>query len=94
MFFGLHKMKIIHYLFSLWSPLELGTFLISEDPYPNFELFQTETWYFFDFLTPPPPLFGPFPKFPCFLLWKASLSFAYINQKHTARVILAQLYAK
>ena len=117
MFFGSHKMKMSHYFFSLWYPLELGTFLIS----PNFELFPTETWDFFDFLTTPPtppiwtvsqisPLFsleifpqqgcqslqvvipslfsqlsyiiasyylhlhfGPFPKFPRFLVWKPSL---------------------
>ena len=45
-----HKMKI-----GLWYPLELGTFLISEDPPPNFGLFPTETWDFFDFCTIPPP---------------------------------------
>ena len=39
-----------HYLISLWYPLELGTFLISEDPAPYFELFPTETWDFFIFL--------------------------------------------
>ena len=43
MFLGPHKMKISHYCFSLWYPLELG----------NFELFPTETWDFFDFLTTP-----------------------------------------
>ena len=71
MFLGPHKMKMSHYFISFWYPLELGTFLISEDPPPNFELFPTEIWDFFDFLTTP-PLFGPFPKFPRFLLWKAS----------------------
>ena len=40
----------------------------------NFELFPIETWDFLDFLTTPPPLFRPFPKFPRFLVWKASLS--------------------
>ena len=42
-------------------------------PPPNFELFPTKTWDFFDFLTTP-PLFGPFPKVPRFLVWKASLT--------------------
>ena len=37
------------------------------------ELFPNETWDFFDFLTPPPPLFGLIPKFSCFFDWKASL---------------------
>ena len=55
MFLGPHKMKMSHYFISLWYPLELGTFLISEDPLPNFELFPTETWDFFDFFTTPPP---------------------------------------
>ena len=66
MFFGPHKMKMSHYLFSLWNPLDF------RGPPPNFELFPTESWDFFDFLTTP-PLFGPFPKFPRLLLWKASL---------------------
>ena len=48
-----------YYFISLWYPLELGTFLISKDPPPNFELFPTETWDFFDFLTTPPP-FPPY----------------------------------
>ena len=39
----------------------------------NFELFPTETRDFFEFLTTPLPLFGRFPKFPRFLVWKASL---------------------
>ena len=63
-----------HHFISLWYPLKLGTFLISEDPPPNFELFPTETWDFFDFLTTPPPIwtnsqvsllfqFESFPKF-------------------------------
>ena len=30
MFLGPHKMKMSHYLISLWYPLELGTFLISD----------------------------------------------------------------
>ena len=34
MFLGPHKMKMRHYFISLWYPLELGTFLISEDPPP------------------------------------------------------------
>ena len=51
---GPHKMKMSHYFISLCYLLELGTFLISEDP-PNFELFPTETSDFFDFLTTPPP---------------------------------------
>ena len=46
-----------HYLSvsdTLWN---LGLFFISEDPPPpNFELFPTETWDFFDFLTTPPPI--------------------------------------
>ena len=63
-----HKMKI-----GLWYPLELGTFLISEDPPPNFEFFPTETWDCFDFFTPS-PLFGLFHKFPRFFVWKASLT--------------------
>ena len=37
-----------HYWFGLWYPLELGTFLISEDPPPNFELFLTETMCLLD----------------------------------------------
>ena len=52
-----------HHFISLGYPLKLGTFLISEDPPHNFELFPTETWDFFDFLTTPPPLFGLIPKF-------------------------------
>ena len=36
--------------------LNLGLFFISEDPPPNFEVFPTETWDFFDFLTTLPPL--------------------------------------
>ena len=40
---------------------------------PYFELFPTETWDFFDFLTNP-PLFGLIPKFRCFFDWKVSLS--------------------
>ena len=47
--------------------------MISEDPPSNFELFPTETWDFFDFLTTP-PLFGLIPKFRCFFNWKTSLS--------------------
>ena len=62
-----------HHFISLWYPLKLGTFLISEDPTPNFELFPTETWDFFDFLTTP-PLVGLIPKFKVFFDWKASLS--------------------
>ena len=34
MFFGSHKMKMSHYFFNLWYPLEHGTLLISEDPPP------------------------------------------------------------
>ena len=56
MFLGPHKMKMSHYFISLWYPPELVTFLISEDPPPNFELFPTEIWDFFDFLTTPPPI--------------------------------------
>ena len=41
-------------------------------PTPNFELFPTGTWDFFDILRTPPP-FGLFFKFPRFLVWKASL---------------------
>ena len=52
-----------HHFISLWYPLKLGTFLISEDPPPNFELFPTETWDFFDFLTTPPPYLDLFPSF-------------------------------
>ena len=48
-------MKMSHHFISLWYPLKLGTFLISEDPPPNFELFPTETWDFFDFFQPPTP---------------------------------------
>ena len=45
MFFGSHKMKMSHYFFNLWYPLEHGTLLISEDPPPpNFEIFPTETF--------------------------------------------------
>ena len=39
--------------------------MISEDPPPNFELFPTETWDFFDFLTTP-PLNAKFPSFVAF----------------------------
>ena len=53
---GPHKMKMSHYFISLWYSLELGTFLISEDPPHNFELSPTETWDFFDFLTTPFPI--------------------------------------
>ena len=74
MFFGPHNMKMSHHFISLWYPLKLGTFFISEDPPPNFELFPTESWDFFEFLTTP-PLFGLIPKFGCFFDWKASLSF-------------------
>ena len=35
MFFGPHNMKMSHHFISLWYPLKLGTFLISEDPPPN-----------------------------------------------------------
>ena len=52
--------------------MKLGTFWKCEDPPPKFELFPTETWDFFDFLTTP-PLFGLIPKFGCFFDWKASL---------------------
>ena len=38
-----------------FSQLKLGTFWKCEDPPPNFELFPTETWDFFDFLTTPHP---------------------------------------
>ena len=31
-------MKMSNYLFNLWYPLELGTFLISEDPPPHWAL--------------------------------------------------------
>ena len=55
-----------HYFIGLWCTQELGTFLISEDPSPNFELFPTETWDFFDFLTNPR-----------FLVRKASLTYCY-----------------
>ena len=34
MFLGYYMMKMSHYFISLWYPLELGTFLISEDPPP------------------------------------------------------------
>ena len=57
------------YFISLWYPLELGTFLISEDPPPNFELFPTETWDFFDFLTTPsPPIWTLYQLSPLFSL--------------------------
>ena len=84
MFFGPHNMKMSHHFFSLWYPLKLGTFLISEDPPPNFELFPTETWDFFDFLTT--HLFGLIPKFCCFFDWKASLMHSHIN--YSKRVII------
>ena len=74
MILGPHKMKMSHYFISLWYPLELGTFLISEDHPPNFELFPTETWDFFDFSkTPPQKKKFQIPKFRCFFDWKASL---------------------
>ena len=73
MFLGPHKMKMSHY-FSVFDTLwNLGLFWFPKTPPPNFELFPTETWDFFDFLTTP-PLIGPFPKFPRFLDWKASLT--------------------
>ena len=40
---------------------------------PNFELFPTETWDFFDFSTTPPPPKCQISKFRCFFDWKASL---------------------
>ena len=67
MFLGPHKMKMSHYFSVLNTLWNLGLFL-----FKNFKLFPTETWDFFYFLTTPPP-FGPFPKFPRPLLWKASL---------------------
>ena len=46
--------------------MELRTFfLFPKNLPPNFELFPTETWDFFDFLRPPP----------IWTVWKASLSF-------------------
>ena len=73
MFLGPHKMEMSHFFVSLWYPLELGTFLISEDPPPNFELFPTETWDFFDFSTTPPPLNAEFPSFVAFSIGKLPL---------------------
>ena len=80
MFFGPHNMKMCHHFISLWYPLKLGTILISEDPPPNFELLSTETWAFLYFFEDP-PLFGPFPKFPRLLLWKASLTLSLRKSK-------------
>ena len=50
MFLGPHKMKMSNYFLVSDTLLNLGLFLISEDPPSNFELFTTETWDFFDFL--------------------------------------------
>ena len=64
MFLGPHKMKMSHYFITLWYPLELVTFLNSEDPPPpNFELFPTETWDFFSFFY---DYLDRFPSFPAF----------------------------
>ena len=49
---GTKSVNMSNYFFSLGFPLELGSFLISEDP-PNCELVPTETWDFFVFLMTP-----------------------------------------
>ena len=54
MFLGPHKMKMSHNFLVFDTLWNLGLFFNSEDPLPNFELFPTETWDFFDFLTTPP----------------------------------------
>ena len=72
MFLGPHKMKMSTY-FSVFDTLWNFFFFFWRPPPPNFELFPTETWDFFDFLTTP-PLFGLNPKFRCFFNWNASLS--------------------
>ena len=41
-FLSADKMKMSHYFSVSWYPLELGNFFL----FPNFELFQTETWDF------------------------------------------------
>ena len=70
MLLGPHQMKILLVFGNLWN---LGLSGFPKTP-PHFELFPTETWDFFDFLTtPPPPLSAPGPKFQRFLVWKASL---------------------
>ena len=74
MFLGPHKIEIIIILLVFGTAWNLGLLWFPKTLPTNFELFPTETWDFFDFLTTPtPPLFGPFPKFPHFLVWKASL---------------------
>ena len=56
MFLDPNKMKKSHY-FSVFDTLwNLGLFNFRRAP-PNFEIFPTETWDFFDFLTTPPPSF-------------------------------------
>ena len=70
MLLGPHKMKMNNY-FSVFDTLwNLGLFFISEDPPPNFELFPTETWDFFDFSTTPPPYLDYFPSFVAFSIGK------------------------
>jgi len=54
MFLGPYKKKMSQYFISLCYPMELGDFFDFRRPLPNFELFLTETWDFFDFLITPP----------------------------------------
>ena len=62
MFLGPHKMKMSHYFVSLWYPLELGTFLASEDPPPTLILnvFQLKLGTFCFLTTHHPPIWKPF----------------------------------
>ena len=65
MFLGPHKMKMSHYFISLRYPLELGTFLISEDPPLILNFSQLKLGTFLIFLRPP-PLNAEFPSFVAF----------------------------
>ena len=55
MFLGPHKMKMSNYFLVSDTLLKLGLFFYLGRPHSNFELFTTETWAFFDFLTTPQP---------------------------------------
>ena len=54
MFFGPHNMKMSHHFISIWYPLKLGTFLISEDPPLILNYSQPKLGTFLIFLRPPP----------------------------------------
>ena len=52
MFLGPHKMKMSHYFLVFDTLWNLGLFDFRRPPPPpNLELFPTETWDFFDFMT-------------------------------------------